>query len=112
MAKIDQHTLIALVTAQLHNAHTPYPISQGLVRTVLEALLEQIQAEVEGGNRVQLLGFGTFERRQRQARTGTDPRSGESITIPASESVGFTAGETFRTRISGRKRKRRANTTE
>ena len=43
--------------------------------------------------KVQITGFGTFESRQRKARTGRNPRTGEKIRIPASRAVSFRAGK-------------------
>ena len=56
---------------------------------VVNAALDAITAELAAGNRVQLAGFGTFETRARAARTGTNPKTKETIEIPASTTVGF-----------------------
>lgn len=45
------------------------------------------------GNRVQITGFGTFETKQRKARTGRNPRTGETIKIKATKTPGFRAGK-------------------
>jgi DNA-binding protein HU-beta len=45
------------------------------------------------GQRVQITGFGTFESRQRKARTGRNPRTGQTIEIAASNAPGFKAGK-------------------
>lgn len=52
-----------------------------------------IQSALEGGQRVQITGFGTFEARDRKARTGRNPRTGEAIQIPATRSPSFRAGK-------------------
>ena len=46
--------------------------------------------------KIQIAGFGTFEQRQRNARTGCDPRTGKSIEIPASKVPAFKAGKGFK----------------
>jgi len=56
--------------------------------TVIEALKE--------GDKVQLMGFGTFEVRERAAHTGRNPATGEAIEIPASKSPVFKAGKGFK----------------
>lgn len=45
------------------------------------------------GGKVQITGFGTFETRNRKARTGRNPRTGDKIQIPASKAVSFRAGK-------------------
>ncbi len=62
----------------------------------LTAALDAIIKAVAEGDKVQLTGFGTFEQRQRNARTGVDPRTGNSIDIPASKVPAFKAGKAFK----------------
>ena len=63
---------------------------------VLSAVIDSIMEALAQGDKVQLVGFGTFEVRERQERTGRDPRSGEAITIPACKSPAFKAGKAFK----------------
>ena len=57
--------------------------------TILTAIVEEIMAAVVSGNKVTLVGFGSFEPRERQARSGRNPRTGEAMTISATvESMG------------------------
>jgi DNA-binding protein HU-beta len=65
-------------------------------------LFDSIVEEVAAGNKVQLVGFGSFEPRTRSARKGRNPRTGEEIDIPASTTVGFSAGKTFKDAVSGK----------
>ena len=62
----------------------------------LAATLDAIIEAVAANDKVQLTGFGTFEQRQRNARTGVDPRTGNSIDIPASTVPAFKAGKAFK----------------
>ena len=62
----------------------------------LTAALDTIINAVAAGDKVQLTGFGTFEQRSRNARTGVDPRTGNSIEIPASKVPAFKAGKAFK----------------
>ena len=62
----------------------------------VNAALEAITAELTAGNRVQLAGFGIFETKTRQARTGRNPKTNETIEIPASTSVAFKASKTLK----------------
>ena len=63
---------------------------------VLDALIEEIIGAVKKGDRVQLVGFGTFELRERAARTGLNPQTKEQIEIPASKAPAFKAGQAFK----------------
>lgn len=63
---------------------------------VLDALIEEIIGAVKKGDRVQLVGFGTFELRERAARTGLNPQTKEQIEIPASKAPAFKAGKAFK----------------
>ena len=62
----------------------------------LSATLDTIIKAVAEGDKIQLTGFGTFEQRQRNARTGVDPRTGNTIEIPASKVPAFKAGKGFK----------------
>ena len=60
------------------------------------AVLESIVNAVAGGDKVQRVGFGTFEVRERGERTGRNPRTKEAIVIPASKQPVFKAGKSFK----------------
>ena len=62
----------------------------------LTATIDTIIKAVAEGDKIQLTGFGTFEQRQRNARTGCDPRTGNTIEIPASKVPAFKAGKAFK----------------
>ena len=66
----------------------------------VNAALEAISAELAAGNRVQLAGFGIFETKTRQARTGRNPKTNETIEIPASTSVTFKASKTLKDAVA------------
>lgn len=66
----------------------------------LSATLDTIVKAVAEGDKIQLTGFGTFEQRQRNARTGVDPRTGNSIEIPASKVPAFKAGKAFKDTVN------------
>ena len=61
-------------------------------KKALEAALEIITDAVKAGDKVSLIGFGTFSTSVRPARPGKNPRTGESITIPEKTLVKFKAG--------------------
>jgi len=59
----------------------------------VEAVLDGISTSLKNGEQVTLSGFGTFSVTTRAARTGRNPRTGESIAIPASKNPKFKAGK-------------------
>ena len=66
----------------------------------VEALLETFTAELAKGEKVQLIGFGTFEVRARKARKGRNPQSGEVLDIPAANLPVFTAGKALKEAVN------------
>ena len=76
----------------------------GLTKKDAEAALNAYTAVVtdalKAGDSVQLIGFGTFEVRERAARTGRNPRSGEPIEIPASKVPVFKAGKALKDAVA------------
>jgi DNA-binding protein HU-beta len=74
--------------------------SKRLIGEVLEAFLDTIEKQVKNGERVQIPGFGTFERRARSARTARNPRTGEEIKIKATKVPAFKAGAGFKESVA------------
>ena len=68
----------------------------------LNALVDTIQKTVSKGKKVTLVGFGTFESRNRAARNGRNPQSGKEISIPAKTVPVFSAGKKFKTVVNGK----------
>ncbi len=68
--------------------------------TVLNAVLETIVEQVSAGDKISLVGFGSFEKRHRQAREGRNPQTGEAIKIPAVDVPAFTAGKSFKEQVA------------
>ena len=62
----------------------------------VEAVVDVIIREVAAGNKVGITGFGTFERVDRAARTGRNPRTGEAVRIGATSAPKFTPGTNFK----------------
>lgn len=60
---------------------------------VVEAVFEAIQSNLSEGEKVQIIGFGTFEVRDRAARKGRNPQTGEEIQIPATKVPAFKPGK-------------------
>lgn len=67
---------------------------------ILTAALAAIAEAVASGEKVTLVGFGTFEQRQRQAREGRNPSNGKPIQIPATTVPAFSAGKVFKEKVA------------
>lgn len=67
---------------------------------ILTAMLESIVEVVSSGDKVTLVGFGSFEPRQRKEREGRNPKTGETMTIPATTVPAFSAGKLFKEKVS------------
>ena len=67
---------------------------------VVDATLDAIADALSGGDTVALVGFGTFSVRERSARTGRNPRTGESINIAASKIPAFKAGKALKDAVA------------
>ena len=63
---------------------------------ILDQAIETIKKVVAKGDDVKLVGFGTFSRGKRKARTGRNPQTGSAITIPACRVPRFKAGKEFK----------------
>lgn len=66
----------------------------------LSAALDVISAALAEGDKVQLVGFGTFEAKNRPARTGRNPKTLETIEIPASRLPAFKAGKALKDKVA------------
>lgn len=68
---------------------------------VINALFASIEEALARGDKVQLVGFGTFEVRDREARKGRNPQTGEEIEIPATKVPAFKAGKALKDAVNG-----------
>jgi len=66
----------------------------------LKAFLETITETLKDGDQVTLIGFGTFLVRERKARTGRNPRTGETIQIKAANNPAFKAGKALKDAVN------------
>ena len=66
----------------------------------LNAFLEVVQQNVAEGKKVTLVGFGSFVLKERAARRGRNPATGEEMDIPACKAPGFTAGKSWKARVN------------
>ena len=66
----------------------------------VNATMEAITAELAKGDKVSLTGFGIFEVKAREARTGRNPRTGETTQIPASKAPAFKVGKALKDAVN------------
>lgn len=90
MTKVE---LIAKVAADAE-------LSKKDAEKAVAAVLEGITSALTAGDKVSLVGFGTFETRQRPARTGLNPRTKETINIPATTVPAFKAGKALKDAVA------------
>ena len=86
-----------LVAAIAQNAE----LSKKDAENALTATINAISKALADGDKVQLVGFGTFDVRERAAREGKNPRTGEIITIAAAKVPGFKAGRALKDLVNG-----------
>ncbi len=70
------------------------------VERIVDTFFEEIIGQLEAGGRVELRGFGAFSTRERQARTGRNPRTGDAVDVPAKRVPFFKAGKAMRERLN------------
>lgn len=85
-----------LIAAVAENA----ALSKKDAEKAVNAVIDAIKGALADGDKVQLVGFGTFEVRERGARTGKNPRTGEAIEIAASKVPAFKAGKALKDAVN------------
>ena len=76
-------------------------LTQRDIERVVGVILERMIEALEGGGRVELRGFGAFSVRERPARAGRNPRTGDSVSVRAKSVPFFKAGKELRARLNG-----------
>ena len=87
---------VELIAAMAEKAE----LSKKDAEKALKAFTEVVAEELAKGEKIQLVGFGTFEVSERAAREGRNPRSGETMTIAASKAPKFKAGKALKDAIN------------
>ena len=75
-------------------------LSKKDTEATINSFVNVVSNALENKDKVQLIGFGTFETRERAARTGRNPQTNEEIKIPASTTPAFKAGKTLKERVN------------
>ncbi|MCW8915760.1 MAG: HU family DNA-binding protein [Magnetovibrio sp.] len=90
---MNKNDLIAAVA-------TSTELSKADATKAVDGVLEAVTTSLKSGNEVRLVGFGTFSVAKRAASTGRNPRTGESIQIPASNQPKFKAGKALKDAVN------------
>lgn len=80
-------------------------LSKRAAGEIVELMLREIKSALQRGERVALTPFGSFVVRQRRAREGRNPKTGDAINIPARKVPAFVAGKGLREAVTGRSRR-------
>lgn len=75
-------------------------LSKKAAEAALNAMTEVVADTLKAGEKIQLVGFGTFEVKERAARSGRNPKTGETIQIAASKHPAFTAGKSLKDSVN------------
>jgi DNA-binding protein HU-beta len=75
-------------------------LTKAQTQEAVRALLKTIMQVVADGSKVTLVGFGSFEPKVRSAREGRNPKTGDTVQIPAATVPSFSAGKTFREAVN------------
>lgn len=85
----------------LVNAVTGTGLSKADAAKAVDAVLDAVTSALSSGDDVRLVGFGTFSVSERKASEGRNPRTGETIQIPASKQPKFKAGKALKDAVNG-----------
>jgi integration host factor subunit beta len=80
-----------------------FDITHSQAEQLVSIILDEIIHAVDSGQRVELRGFGSFFPRERKARMGRNPKTGEEVSVPARRIMFFTAGKDLKDRLNGKK---------
>ena len=75
-------------------------LTQKQAAAAVDSVINSIVGAVAEGDKVSIIGFGTFEKKHRDARTGKNPATGEAIEIAASDLPAFKAGKAFKEAVN------------
>ena len=90
---MNKTELVAAVAAKTE-------LSKKNAEKAVAAVLETVAETLAAGEKVQLVGFGTFETREREARSAKNPRTGETVEVAASRVPAFKAGQALKAKVA------------
>lgn len=85
-----------LINVIVEKYENPKKVTKKEVEAIVETMLDTIVETLKTGDKVQLIGFGTFEAKRRSAHEGVNPRTGEAISIAETVVPTFKAGKAFK----------------
>lgn len=91
---MNKAELISAVAGQVEG------LTKADAEKAVKAMLESISGELENGNSVTLIGFGTFSVAERSARTAKNPQTGEEMKVPAKTVAKFKPGKALAERVN------------
>lgn len=103
MAKTSPTISTKQITAEVATRFEALP--KKITKEMISCFLEHIEEGVVGGNKVRLDKLGIVQARDRKARMGRNPQTGESIKIPASKKIGFRASKSLKDACGASRRK-------
>ena len=74
-------------------------VTKKAAEQIVTAIVDTVMETVADGEKVTLVGFGTFEPRERKAREGRNPKTGDKMEIPATTVPAFSAGQLFKEKV-------------
>ena len=89
---MNKAELIAVISRRVQ-------VTQKEVDAILSATVDTIVEAVSSGDKVTLVGFGSFESRERKDREGRNPQTGDKMMLAATKVPGFTAGKLFKDQV-------------
>jgi integration host factor subunit beta len=89
-------TKTELIDRIAENVQLPKYQTEAVVTIFLQCIMDALQA----GDKVELRGFGSFRRRRRRPRVGRNPKTGDTVQIPAKQVPWFTAGKALRALVN------------
>lgn len=89
----------------VNNLVEKFGLEKRVAKEFVESFFEEIRLCLEKGEELKLSGFGNFSVREKSARPGRNPKTGESVAVSARRVVSFKAGRKFRERVENAKAK-------
>jgi len=95
---MNKGELVEKVAASVRDADVA--VTKKDVDSIITSTIDTIMDAVANGEKVTLVGFGSFERRDRRAREGRNPKTGDTMMIPATKVPAFSAGKLFKEKVA------------
>lgn len=93
---MNKQELVEIIADKTHS-------TKAETKKMLETFIETVTETLAQGESIQLMGFGSFKTSERKAHLGRNPRTGETVTIPAKRVPSFTAGNALREAVQSEK---------